>query len=70
VGPFVEGFCYVPETLLTCGVPDVQGYWLAVVLDALYLEVHPDRAQVVALETVLAVSHQQAGLADSAVAHY
>ena len=54
----VEGLCDVPETLLPRGVPDIERDGLVIVVDSLYLEVYSDRAQVVCLKTVLAVSHQ------------
>ena len=54
---FVKGFGDVSESLLSRRVPYIQRYRLVVMLDALDLKVDSNRAQVICLKTVLAVSH-------------
>lgn len=64
---FVERFGDIAETFLAGSVPDVKGDLVALQFHPLYLEIHADSTQVVCLEGVLAIAHQDARLTDSAV---
>ena len=66
----IERFSYVSEALLSCSIPDVEGGLGVVYLDALDLEINSDGAEIIALEVVLAVADQHAGLADAAVSYH
>jgi hypothetical protein len=57
-----------PEPLLPRSVPDLELDVLAINLDGLEAEVHPDGCQVVLGELVLDEAHQDGGLAHARVA--
>ena len=65
---FVETFGDVFESLLACGVPDVEADFFVVDLGAFDFEVDADGGEQVGLVCVLAVAHQDAGFADARVA--
>lgn len=67
---FVKRLGDIAESLLPGGVPDVEGNGLPVVLYSLDLEVDSDGRQIFVLERIVAVSNEQAGLADPTVAHH
>jgi hypothetical protein len=64
----VVGFGDVPEAFLPSSVPDLEFNALALDLDGLYLEVHPDGGHVAESELLIAVSREDIGLPDSGVA--
>ena len=70
MGSLVEALGDVAKPFLPGGVPDVERYLAALQFDAFDFEVNSDGAEVVRLEGVLAVSHQQARLAHPAVPHH
>lgn len=70
VGTLVKGLRDVSKPLLSGCVPYVQGYLLPIVLDSLDLEIHPDCRQIVSLESVVAVSKEDAGFSNSAVPNH
>lgn len=70
VGTLIEGLGDVSEPFLPGCVPDVESDLAAVVVDPLNFEIYSDGAEVVGLEGVLAIAHQQTSFADAAVPHH
>lgn len=64
---FVEGFGDVSEPFLTCSIPDVESDWRPLDLNPFDFKVDSDRAQVISLKSILAVSHQNASFSDSTI---
>ena len=70
MGVLVERLRDIAKALLPGSVPNVKAYLSVVDLGPFDLEIDPDCAEQVGVEDVLAVSHEEAGLANSAVANY
>ena len=59
VGSFIERFCNISKSLLSCRIPNIKSDWLPIMLDPLDLEIHPDRTEVICLKCIITVSYKQ-----------
>ena len=68
MGIFIEAFCNVLKSLLTCCIPDVKTNGMTLDLCSFDFEINTDGGEEIRLECVLAVAHEDACFADTGVA--